>query len=310
MTMMTENFFFSLQRGLLRWLPRVNRLALRAALLPVGYSQGLGGGSYSFLLSFRARAFFIPLTFLNALLIPLGRVSPANAAAAVPRIQYGLSSRIIKFLAPSSWIQRRRATRRTVTIGKRAAGERKASRSRHIRIVFQTRPSLSRSVLRLFLLVPRERAFSPRLARRLPCPRRRTTRRSRGLLSSAREILVLLLLRFSRTRLSYRGLFLSSSSSFSCFSFSPSPSRTVSLSFFAVLFPSASPFPSVCLLSLLRVVIPFAKLLAPGRGGEVKASALSIVNWGRERERDRLNSHANTARRVLPRWCYRDATWW
>lgn len=48
--------------------------SLRAALLPVGYSQGLGGGSYSFLLSFRARAFFIPLTFLNALLIPHGRV--------------------------------------------------------------------------------------------------------------------------------------------------------------------------------------------------------------------------------------------
>lgn len=100
-----------------------------------------------------------------------------------------------------------------MTIGRRAAGERKTSRSRHIRIVFQTRPSLSRSVLRLFLLVPRERAFS-RLARRrrLPCPRRRTTRRSRGFLSSARrrEIRVLLL-RFSRTRLSYRGLFLSSS---------------------------------------------------------------------------------------------------
>lgn len=66
------------QRGLLRWLSRVNRLAPRAALLPVGYSQGLGGGSYSFLLSFRARAFFIPLTFLSALLIPLGRVSPCG----------------------------------------------------------------------------------------------------------------------------------------------------------------------------------------------------------------------------------------
>jgi len=60
--------------------------SLRAALLLVGYSQGLGGGSYSFLLSFRARAFFIPLTFLNALLIlswvarpPRGGGSPTNA---------------------------------------------------------------------------------------------------------------------------------------------------------------------------------------------------------------------------------------
>lgn len=55
----------------------------RAALLPARWvhSQGLGGGSYSFLLSFRARTFFffyIPrararaLTFLNALLIPSG----------------------------------------------------------------------------------------------------------------------------------------------------------------------------------------------------------------------------------------------
>jgi len=269
---------FFLQRGLLRWLPRVNRLALRAALLPVGYSQGLGGGSYSFLLSFRAHAFFIPLTFLNALLIPLDRVSPANTAATVLRIQCAFLSRIIKFFAPPSRIQRRTVWR-TVMID-RKAGERKASGSRHIRIVFQTRPSLPRSTLRLFLLVSRERVF-PRFARRLPRPRRRTTRRSWGLLSSAQEIRVLL--RFSRTRLSYRGLFLSSSSSFS---FSPSPSRTVSLSFFTVLFPSASPFLSVCLLSLLRVVIPFAKLLAPGRGGEVKASALSIVNWGRERERE------------------------
>lgn len=50
---------------------------LLPALLPVVYSQGLGGDSYSFLLSFRARAFFIPLTFLSALLIPRrGRVSP------------------------------------------------------------------------------------------------------------------------------------------------------------------------------------------------------------------------------------------
>lgn len=190
-------------------------------------------------------------------------MSPAHVAAAVPPV-FGavFLTRVTKFLAPPSRIQRRRAARRTVTIGRRA-GERKASGSRHIRIVFQTRPSLPRSALRLFLLVPRERAF-PQPARCLPRPRRRTTRRSRGLLSSAREIRVLLL-RFSRTRLSYRDLFLSSSSSssFSCFSFSPSPSRTVSLSFFAVLFPSASPFPSVCLLSLLRVVIPFAKLLAP-----------------------------------------------
>lgn len=92
MTVTTEKCFFS-QRGLPRWLSRVNRLALRAALLPVGYSQGLGGGSYSFLLSFRARAFFIPLTFLNALLIPLGRVSPGERRrGVVPRVfsQYTL----------------------------------------------------------------------------------------------------------------------------------------------------------------------------------------------------------------------------
>lgn len=54
-----------------------------SALLPVEYSQGLRGGSYSFLLSFRARArtFFIPLTFLNALLIPLVK------STTPPRIQ-------------------------------------------------------------------------------------------------------------------------------------------------------------------------------------------------------------------------------
>lgn len=159
----------------------------------------------------------------------------------------------------------RRAARRTVTIGRRA-GERKASGSRHIRIVFQTRPSLPRSALRLFLLVPRERAFpragsldaflvEPRDGREDSCPpREKSASSSCGFRAHGCRIAVVR------------------------FSFSPSPSRTVSLSFFAVLFPSASPFPSVCLLSLLRVVIPFAKLLAPGRGGEVKASALSIVN--------------------------------
>ena len=80
-TTTTRRTFF--QRGLLRWLARVNRLAPSAALLPVGYSQGLGGGSYSFLLSFRARAFFIPLTFLSALLIPRSvRVSPSTVHGA------------------------------------------------------------------------------------------------------------------------------------------------------------------------------------------------------------------------------------
>ncbi|KAK1132071.1 hypothetical protein K0M31_016209, partial [Melipona bicolor] len=39
-TTTTWRTFF--QRGLLRWLSRVNRLAPSAALLPVGYSQGLG----------------------------------------------------------------------------------------------------------------------------------------------------------------------------------------------------------------------------------------------------------------------------
>lgn len=130
----------------------------------------------------------------------------------------------------------------------------------------------------------------PRLpsgSRRLP--RRRTTRRrSRGLLSFAREIL----LRrpppppvwFSRTRMLYRGVFLSSSSSsssscfssFSSFSFSsssPSLSRSVPLflrrpfPFRVTLSVRLSPFSSAC-------CNPFCETSAPGRGGEVKASAL------------------------------------
>lgn len=99
------------------------------------------------------------------------------------------------------------------------------------------------------------RESEPSTSSGLPRPRRRTTRRSRGLPSSAREIRVLLL-RFSRTRVSYRGMFLSfssssSSSSSSC-PLSPSPSWSVSL-FLRCPFPfrvslsvCLSPFSSAC----------------------------------------------------------------
>jgi len=193
----------------------------------------------------------------------------------------------------------------SVTIDGRAV-ERKASGSRHIRIVFQTRPT--RSVCPP-PLSPRSERASPRLPPAFLVlvveprdgpedsrpPRERSVSSSCGFPAHGCRIAV-------------------------CSSPSPPPPLLppplapclplrlgLSLSFFAVLFPSASPFPSVCLLSLLRVVIPFAKLLAPGRGGEVKASALSIANRERKRERDRLNSHANSAPSpstavVLPSW--------
>jgi len=151
--------------------PRVNRLALRAALLPVGYSQGLGGGSYSFLLSFRARAFFIPLTFLNALLIPLGRVSPERTpgyARFWPAEPLGTTTMLAK------------------------NRQRKASGSPH-----SSPPAVSALRLSRWLL-ERTRAFSTFL----PRPRRpRGAVREEGLLPFAREIRVLLL-RFSLTRLS------------------------------------------------------------------------------------------------------------
>lgn len=97
------------------------------------------------------------------------------------------------------------------------------------------------------------RESEPSTSSGLPRPRRRTTRRSRGFPSSAREIRVLLL-RFSRTRVSYRGMFLSSSSSSSSSScpLSPSPSWSVSL-FLRCPFPfrvslsvCLSPFSSAC----------------------------------------------------------------
>lgn len=198
----------------------------------------------------------------------------------------------------------------SVTIN-RGAVERKASGSRHIRIVFQTRPTRSACPPPLS---PRSERASPRLPPAFLVlvveprddredsrpPRERSVSSSCGFSAHGCRVAV-------------------------CSSSSPPPSPPpllppplapclplrlgLSLSFFAVLFPFASPFPSVCLLSLLRVVIPFAKLLAPGRGGEVKASAPSIANRERKRERDKLNSHANTASSpstavVLPSW------WW
>lgn len=141
----------------------------------------------------------------------------------------------------------------SVTIDKGAV-ERKASGSRHIRIVFQTRPT--RSVCPP-PLSPRSERASPRLHFLRPSSSsssNHATRRSRGFPSSAREIRVLLL-RFSRTRVSYRDMFLSSSSSSSSSSscsLSPSPSWSVSL-FLRCPFPfrvslsvCLSPFSSAC----------------------------------------------------------------
>lgn len=156
-----------------------------------------------------ARApFFIPLTFLNALLIPHGRVSPC---AATPRASDLANQATISFSANSA------AGRRAATTDDGGAGERKASRSRHIRIVFQTRPSLRG--LRLPL--------SPRFETARPLPPRRCC--------SARTLVVLRAKNppaavFPAHPVSYRGVFLSSTSSSTSAFFSPSPSRCLSLS--------------------------------------------------------------------------------
>lgn len=92
MTMMTENFFF-LSNGVCSVDCPGSTGWLCAALLPVGYSQGLGGGSYSFLLSFRARLFYPANLFKRTFNSARPRVPSERRRRVVPRVQSTLFRR-------------------------------------------------------------------------------------------------------------------------------------------------------------------------------------------------------------------------
>lgn len=98
----TENFFFFSSNGVCSVdCPGSTGWLCARHFYPLDTLKDSEVAPIPFSYPFARAPFFIPLTFLNALLIPLGRVSPANAAAAIPRIRLRalLIARIIKFFS-------------------------------------------------------------------------------------------------------------------------------------------------------------------------------------------------------------------